>query len=93
MKSTDSTNGAPSKIAYYFLCVAYCALIMWVFVIRAAELMSLVAYSTTGCFLVVLTFFGMISLFVSPTTSFGYMLRRFALIALVRIVHWPMIFS
>ena len=81
---TDSVGDFSDMLFYLLCCVLYCAVAIFFLAIRLPELASLVVYSITGAFLVILAVTSLVSLFISPSKTFAFMVRRFALITLVR---------
>ena len=79
----NSTFG-PLQFASLLLSSLYCATALIFIGIRLPDILSLAIYSTPGFFLLVISCFAMLTLFISPSKTFGYMLRRLVLIALVR---------
>jgi len=72
-----------AKVLYMASSTAYCAVAVIFLLLRSCELVSLVTYSAAGGFLVTLLCLALLSLFLSPSQTIAYMLRRFALITLV----------
>jgi multidrug transporter EmrE-like cation transporter len=72
-----------AKVLYMVLSALSCGTAVTFLLLRLPELASLVTYSAMGGFLVTLGCLAMLSLFLSPSQTIGYMLRRFALITLV----------
>lgn len=71
-------------LLYYFACTVYCAVLAIFSVARLPEIASLVRFSPAGAFLAILALVGQISLYISPSKSLMFMVRRLALITLVR---------
>jgi hypothetical protein len=72
---------------YLLFSVIYCAGAGFFLTIRLSEVSSLVCYNSVGLFMVSLAVAGLFSLFVYPSKSFRFCVRRFALISLVSCVH------
>lgn len=80
---TDSLSTEDSMLLYYLTCLLYCSVVAFFVVVRLPELASLVRFSPAGAFLSILALVGQVSLFISPSKSLMFMVRRLALITLV----------
>jgi hypothetical protein len=61
----------------------FCSISLFFILLRTSDICSLLIYSTPACFLFFIACIAMATLFVSPSKTFGYMLRRLVLIGLV----------
>ena len=79
------------KTMYFIGSLLYCFIVAFFLSVRLPELSGIMTNNVIGGFTVLLAISGCLSLFIFPAKSYWYMVRRFALITLVRITEFNLI--